>query len=77
MRKTLLGLVAAATLFGGLATAAAEAKVSIYFGSAILQLSARAGLSLLSESRLVSKSAVLQSGKAHCPQSRLSQRLGH
>lgn len=31
MRKTLLGLVAAATLFGGLATAA-EAKVSIYFG---------------------------------------------
>jgi hypothetical protein len=31
MRKTLLGRIAAATLFGGLATAA-EAKVSIYFG---------------------------------------------
>ena len=31
MRKTLLGLIAAATLFGGLATAA-EAKVVIYFG---------------------------------------------
>ena len=31
MRKTLLGLIAAATLFCGLATAA-EAKVSIYFG---------------------------------------------
>lgn len=31
MRKTLLGLVAAATLLGGLATAA-EAKVIIYFG---------------------------------------------
>jgi hypothetical protein len=32
MRKALLGLIAAATLFGGLATAA-EAKVIIYFGS--------------------------------------------
>ncbi len=32
MRKTLLGLIAAATLFGGLATTA-EAKVTIYFGS--------------------------------------------
>ena len=32
MRKTLLGLIAAVTLFGGLATAA-EAKVTIYFGS--------------------------------------------
>jgi hypothetical protein len=32
MRKILLGLVAAAALFGGLATAA-EAKVTIYFGS--------------------------------------------
>jgi hypothetical protein len=31
MRKTLLGLIAAATLFGGMATVA-EAKVVIYFG---------------------------------------------
>jgi hypothetical protein len=31
MRKTLLGLIAAATLFGGMATVA-EAKVIIYFG---------------------------------------------